>query len=127
MGLPAAILNLLIERGVPYDWTIHDYYTICPGVNLIGERGTYCGEPDQAGCNRCLARVGDDQGRPVPESIAAWRGKLRPHARRRAASSRSALSMPSAGSNVVFPRTERAIAASSGVAAQLRGLGGLLD
>ena len=85
IGLPEAILNFLIERGVPYDWTIHDYYTICPRVNLIGERGTYCGEPDEAGCNRCLARVGDDQGRPVPESIAAWRkrwGRLLVGARR---------------------------------------------
>jgi glycosyltransferase involved in cell wall biosynthesis len=35
----------------------------------------YCGEPDESGCNACLARLGDDQGRPVGESISAWREK----------------------------------------------------
>ena len=75
MGLPEAILTLLVERGVPYDVTVHDYHTICPRVNLIGDLGIYCGEPDAAGCNHCLARLGDDQGRPVTESISAWRDR----------------------------------------------------
>ncbi len=75
MGIPEALLSLLVKRGVPYDLTIHDYYTICPRVNLIGERGAYCGEPDPAGCNRCLARLGDDQGRPVTHSISGWRDR----------------------------------------------------
>ena len=73
MGLPGALFDLLEEQGIPYDWTIHDYHTICPRVNLIGAGLRYCGEPDLAGCDRCLARLGDDQGRTVAESIAAWR------------------------------------------------------
>jgi glycosyltransferase involved in cell wall biosynthesis len=73
MGLPDSLLDLLNESGVPYDWTIHDYSTICPRVNLIGATGIYCGEPDAESCNRCLAELGDDQGRPVSCSITAWR------------------------------------------------------
>jgi O-antigen biosynthesis protein len=73
MGLPDVLFDLLREQSVPYDWTIHDYYTICPRVNLIGAGGRYCGEPDDTGCSRCLARLGDDQGRAVSDSIVAWR------------------------------------------------------
>jgi glycosyltransferase involved in cell wall biosynthesis len=75
MGLPDGIVELLSGRGISYDWTIHDYYTICPRVNLIDGSGRYCGEPDAGTCERCLARLGDDQGRPVTTSIAAWRGR----------------------------------------------------
>ena len=73
MGVPIELIDLLAEQGVPFDWTIHDYYTICPRVNLINGEHSYCGEPDEAGCNRCLARLGDDQGRPVATSIESWR------------------------------------------------------
>ena len=52
-------------QDIPYDWTIHDYYTICPRVNLVNVNHSYCGEPDVGGCNRCLASLGDDQGRSV--------------------------------------------------------------
>ena len=73
LGLPESLFDALDERGVSYDWTIHDYHTICPRINLIGSGGRYCGEPDEAGCDRCLAQLGDDCGRQVSESIASWR------------------------------------------------------
>jgi glycosyltransferase involved in cell wall biosynthesis len=85
LGLPETLFDALVERSVPFDWTIHDYHTICPRINLIGSGGRYCGEPDEAGCQRCLARLGDDSGRPVTESIAQWRAKS---ARRLAAARR---------------------------------------
>jgi hypothetical protein len=73
MGLPDVLFDLLVEKGISYDWTINDYYSICPRVNLIGSEGSYCGEPDTVACDRCLSRLGDDQGRAVSDSIAAWR------------------------------------------------------
>jgi len=76
IGLPDVLMDLLSEHGVPYDWTVHDYYTICPRVNLIGAAGTYCGEPDAGSCNRCLAVLGDDQGRRVTETITSWRERF---------------------------------------------------
>jgi glycosyltransferase involved in cell wall biosynthesis len=85
MGVPIELVDLLAEQGIPYDWTIHDYYTICPRVNLINGKRSYCGEPDEAGCNQCLARLGDDQGHPVKKSIESWRdgfGRRLGHARR---------------------------------------------
>jgi glycosyltransferase involved in cell wall biosynthesis len=71
--VPLALVDVLLDRGIRYDWTIHDYYTICPRVNLVNAEHSYCGEPDEAGCNRCLARNGDDQGQPVQIPIESWR------------------------------------------------------
>jgi glycosyltransferase involved in cell wall biosynthesis len=73
LGLPLDFVGILSDCGVPYDWTIHDYHSICPRVNLIGGSGTYCGEPDSASCDRCLRQHGDDQGRPVKSPISTWR------------------------------------------------------
>jgi GT2 family glycosyltransferase/glycosyltransferase involved in cell wall biosynthesis len=57
--------------GVPMDFSVHDYFVICPQVTLTDAAGRYCGEPDAKGCNACLA------GRPVwPRmDIVAWREK----------------------------------------------------
>ena len=68
-GLPRAILDLPRESGIAYDCTLHDYFAICPQYHLVDEHGRYCGEPDAAGCARCLAR------RPAqwPLDIGAWR------------------------------------------------------
>jgi GT2 family glycosyltransferase len=68
-GHEAAIDRLVRDLDLPYDFTVHDYYAICPQITLSDERGRYCGEPDEAGCNRCLAR------RPAaqPMDISSWR------------------------------------------------------
>lgn len=34
---------------------LHDYYTICPFINLSDLEGRYCGEPEASGCNSCIA------------------------------------------------------------------------
>ncbi len=68
-GLPQAILDLPRATGLPYDVTLHDYLAICPQLQLVTERGRYCGEPGEAGCTACLAQ------RPAfwPLDIGAWR------------------------------------------------------
>jgi glycosyltransferase involved in cell wall biosynthesis len=76
LGVPDVLLDRIAEHAIPYDWTIHDYYAICPRVNLVGGEHVYCQEPDADSCNACLARNGDDQGRPVAESITAWRARF---------------------------------------------------
>ena len=73
LGIPEGLIDLLADLRVSYDWTIHDYFAICPRINLVGASNSYCGEPDVSACNRCLAQLGDDQGRPVKTSIEAWR------------------------------------------------------
>ena len=41
--------------GCPYDVTVHDYSFFCPRIDLIDERGQYCGEPAVEVCERCVA------------------------------------------------------------------------
>jgi GT2 family glycosyltransferase/glycosyltransferase involved in cell wall biosynthesis len=68
------VLRLQRDLGVPLDFSAHDYFVICPQVTLSDAQGRYCGEPDAAGCNACLA------GRPPwPRlDIARWREKYGP-------------------------------------------------
>lgn len=49
------LYSLLQRIQRPYDFTVHDYYSFCPRISLSGTDGRYCGEPDEAGCNRCLS------------------------------------------------------------------------
>ncbi len=68
-GLPRAVLELPGALDVPYDVTLHDHFPMCPQYHLNDEDGRYCGEPDTAGCNACIAK------RPAqwPLDIVAWR------------------------------------------------------
>lgn len=69
IGLAAPIFTLPERLQRPYDMTVHDYYLVCPQDSMTDAQGRYCGAPDDAGCNRCLAQ------RPAPGGvdIAAWR------------------------------------------------------
>ncbi|MFM0113507.1 glycosyltransferase [Paraburkholderia nemoris] len=55
LGLPESVREVVRQLGVPHDFTVHDYYTICPQVNLAIE-GRYCGEPENGKCNACIAK-----------------------------------------------------------------------
>jgi glycosyltransferase involved in cell wall biosynthesis len=64
------IRRLIYQLGVPFDLTVHDYYAICPQVNLLRwPEGLYCQEPDRAGCNRCIAEFSSHHAR----EILSWR------------------------------------------------------
>ena len=69
LDLQQQLLRLPEDLGVPYDFTLHDYYPICPQYNLTWSDGRYCGEPDMTGCTLCLAE------RPAPWGldILSWR------------------------------------------------------
>ena len=68
-GFPRDILDLDKSLGVALDCSLHDYASICPQYQLVNPDGRYCGEPNEAGCKRCI------QGRPHawPLSIGQWR------------------------------------------------------
>ncbi len=83
IALPTQVLELLRELDIPYDWTIHDYFAICPRINLVDETGTYCGEPGVERCNICLERNGSHVAGAI--DIRDWReqfGFWLSHARR---------------------------------------------
>jgi O-antigen biosynthesis protein len=56
--------------GVPLKVTLHDYYMVCPRINLVDASGRYCGEPAPDACDRCLQR--DAEGRAAGP-IVSWR------------------------------------------------------
>jgi glycosyltransferase involved in cell wall biosynthesis len=64
-------VRALIHRlGVPFDVTVHDYYAICPQINLLAwSEGIYCNEPGPAACNPCIA----DRPSHGARDIASWR------------------------------------------------------
>lgn len=73
MGLGDLDLRALLRGlGVPFDVTVHDWFLLCPQVNLLPHLDAeYCGEPGQRACNLCIAE------RPSHGAleILAWRGR----------------------------------------------------
>ena len=70
LGLRLDARRLIHALGVPFDFTAHDYFTICPRVNLLPTMDShYCGEPDPAGCNACIAQRPAHGARDITE----WR------------------------------------------------------
>ncbi len=66
-------LEALTGSGLPYDFTIHDYFSICPRFTLYDEavRG-YCGEPeDVRKCDACIHHLGSRLKQDV--NVAQWR------------------------------------------------------
>jgi len=54
-------VRTLCERlAIPYDIYIHDYAWFCERIALVGPSARYCGEPDIAGCNACVAAQGSN-------------------------------------------------------------------
>jgi glycosyltransferase involved in cell wall biosynthesis len=79
MGIPDELIEVMASAGLRYDWTILDYHAICPRAHLNRKDGSYCGEPDTAGCRACLDQLGDYHGRPVAEPITTWRVRFARH------------------------------------------------
>jgi GT2 family glycosyltransferase/glycosyltransferase involved in cell wall biosynthesis len=73
IDVPREVLRLIRDLGVPYDWTIHDYYTICPRINLIDGSDMYCGEPDTASCQSCVDNHRGARGEKA--DILRWRAE----------------------------------------------------
>jgi len=59
----------LAKANIPFDFVVHDFYTVCPQIVMSTPEGTYCGEPGPSGCNSCIA------GRPShgASDIQNWR------------------------------------------------------
>ena len=59
VGHHPAVLDLLGGLGVPYDMHVHDYAWLCGRVALVGPTQRYCGEPEVAQCEACVADAGN--------------------------------------------------------------------
>jgi glycosyltransferase involved in cell wall biosynthesis len=70
LHLAIDVRRLIRRLRVPFDVTVHDYYAICPQINLLPwPEGLYCGEPAPAGCNACIADLSSHGAR----DILSWR------------------------------------------------------
>ena len=70
LGMRLDVRGLIRRLGVPFDFTAHDYFPICPQINLLPQRAAqFCGEPSPAGCNACIAERPESGAR----DILAWR------------------------------------------------------
>ena len=72
VSAPFFIKNVANIAGIRYDFTAHDYFSICPRINLIGHSGYYCGEPNVTACNECLKH---DSSFAIEQDISSWRSQ----------------------------------------------------
>jgi GT2 family glycosyltransferase/glycosyltransferase involved in cell wall biosynthesis len=80
-GFPAALPDLIQALGRPFDLTLHDFGIYCPQYALTTADGNYCGEPDLAGCQTCVAERPHAWGLDVPAWRTRW-GRLAAQAQR---------------------------------------------
>ena len=65
LGHHPALRALCRRLGIPYDVHLHDYAWFCARIALVGPSGRYCGEPDVAGCDACVAVQGSNLGEAI--------------------------------------------------------------
>ena len=66
LGHSHDVLGLRRTLRLPVDLFVHDYAWFCPRIALVSTGRRYCGEPDVAGCEACVA----DLGSKLEEDIA---------------------------------------------------------
>ncbi|MCB8881579.1 glycosyltransferase [Acidisoma cellulosilytica] len=72
INLKLDLRALIRALDVPFDVTVHDWFGICPRINLLPMAdGPSCGEPAAAVCNRCI-QTRDDT---AAHDIAGWRAE----------------------------------------------------
>lgn len=67
-----ALVQIAGHAGLTVRASVHDYYALCPRVNLVTPQGRYCGLPPDERCNACLASDGliEQTG-----AIGPWRAR----------------------------------------------------
>ena len=53
-GTLERILRLKREQGAKLLMLLHDFFALCPAVNLIDAEGKYCGVPSCEVCDKCI-------------------------------------------------------------------------
>jgi GT2 family glycosyltransferase len=68
LGFEKSILSMIREVNVPYIYTVHDYYSLCPKITFFNA-GEYCGEPTENICNDCILSESNN----IKSDINFWR------------------------------------------------------
>jgi hypothetical protein len=61
---------LAAKLGVPYEVVLHDYYVLCPRLDLVRGDTTFCGIAPVEACGQCVKRYGAEVEHFEPNS---WR------------------------------------------------------
>jgi len=70
LNMDLDVRRLIHRLDLTFDVTVHDYFGICPQINLLRRpQGFYCGEPGPASCNACIA----EQASHGARDIVSWR------------------------------------------------------
>lgn len=72
---PEKIVKIAHAASIPYDFTAHDYYSVCPRINMIDTSSIYCDSSNTDTCTKCLNSLGP-LDIPV-DSIEQWQGMYR--------------------------------------------------
>jgi glycosyltransferase involved in cell wall biosynthesis len=71
LGHGAEVMALPERLGLPFDFTAHDFYALCPQISMTDKRNAYCGEEGLVQCIDCL----ESSPAPGGMGIEAWRAR----------------------------------------------------
>lgn len=75
LNLPVGLWRLLQARGIPYSYSVHDYYCVCPSVNQFDfarRRRCDCPDADGAARRRCVSAQLAELHMPCPAALDEW-------------------------------------------------------
>jgi glycosyltransferase involved in cell wall biosynthesis len=70
-----SVFGIIQSLDVPYDVHTHDYAWFCPRIGLVGRDDRYCGEPDVAACEACVAAAGTYLHEEIPVAALLERSR----------------------------------------------------
>lgn len=66
------IYKLINMLNIPFDFTVHDYYSICPQITMLNSNtNQFCNEPTEYYCNQCII----NSNKHFARDIITWRNK----------------------------------------------------
>lgn len=69
IGYGVHFRRFIREINIPFDFTVHDYYALCPKIFMMRDAQNYCEEPGPMGCLDCLC----DSAVVVNTDVLYWR------------------------------------------------------
>lgn len=60
------------KNNIPVRMLMHDYYAVCPTINLLDNEGKYCEIPSCSKCSKCIENSNIIQAMGI-ESMSRWR------------------------------------------------------
>lgn len=78
IGLPETVWEIPAFLDAAYDYTLHDYFLVCPRVNFLNADGRFCNQPCLETCEGCLSQTELPEGiarqfHSIGNSVAQWR------------------------------------------------------